>query len=262
MNMKTYEETTRSILERAETEKAQLRKKNRVIRTAAAFASVAIIAAASVFGIRAFMKSAPHYTTDYKAEYKTHFHISWAEAPGTIDECIERAQIVAEIKILGLATVYTPVLDTSDRGELKFLPESIYVGEIVKEFKNETKQDEYVYILRFGSPEASATGSHVLMPGERMVMFLKQTDYDRPVDEYPIYYNSFGCPFQELYIYEYDGKEYAIPYTMQNFMPRNMATVSADIASEINSISGLYRWYDDVYEYDAVKSYITDAVNK
>ena len=60
MNMKTYEETTRSILERAETEKAQLRKKNRVIRTAAAFASVAIIAAASVFGIRAFMKSAPH----------------------------------------------------------------------------------------------------------------------------------------------------------------------------------------------------------
>ncbi|MBQ6182481.1 MAG: hypothetical protein IJK33_01155 [Clostridia bacterium] len=260
--MKTYEETTRSILERAETEKAQLRKKNRVIRTVAAFASVAIIAAASVFGIRAFMKSAPHYTTDYKAEYKDSFKVSWAEAPGTIDECIERAQIVAEIKILGLATVYTPVLDTSDRGELKFLPESIYVGEIVKEFKNETKQDEYVYILRFGSPEASATGSHVLMPGERMVMFLKQTDYDRPVDEYPIYYNSFSCPFQELYIYEYDGKEYAVPYTMQNFMPRNMATVSADIASEINSISGLYRWYDDVYEYDAVKSYITDAVNK
>ena len=64
MNMKTYEETTRSILERAETEKAQLRKKNRVIRTAAAFASVAIIAAAGGIGVKALMDQSKLTATD------------------------------------------------------------------------------------------------------------------------------------------------------------------------------------------------------
>ena len=258
--MKTYDETARTVFARMETQIEKNKKRNRVIRTVAACAIVAVLAAI-VPGIKAFMKSAHYYTTDYKADYKKGYKVSFAEAPGNMDECIERAQIVAEIKILGLANVHSNTINT-DQGESDFLPDSIYVGEIVKEFKNETEQDEYVYILRFGSPEASATGSHVLMPGERMVMFLKQIDYYMPVDEYPIYYNAFLCPFQELIIYEYGGKEYAVPYKMQHFMPSELEPVSGSIAAAINDMSGLNRWDYNVYEYDAVKNYIADAVNK
>ena len=54
--MKTYEETTRSVFERAETQIQKNKKRNRVIRTAAAFTCLAIFAVTAVFGVKAMMK--------------------------------------------------------------------------------------------------------------------------------------------------------------------------------------------------------------
>lgn len=64
--MKTYEETTRSIMERAETQIQKNKKRNRVIRTAAAFTCFAVFAVTAVFGVKAMMR--PGTVTNDKSE--------------------------------------------------------------------------------------------------------------------------------------------------------------------------------------------------
>ena len=51
--MKTYDETARTVLARMETQIEKNKKRNRVIRTVAAFTCFAVFAVTAVFGVKA-----------------------------------------------------------------------------------------------------------------------------------------------------------------------------------------------------------------
>ncbi|MBO4500609.1 MAG: hypothetical protein J5760_00100 [Clostridia bacterium] len=199
-------------------------------------------------------ESVPYYTTDYVNDIPG---TSWDLLTGsdypTLDNCISASQLIARIRILGISSVV--------KSKEKSLPLSVYVGEVIEEYKNGAERVKYVYITRPGSSKEPVDGVPILKPGQELILFLTPNSAETRCTESPLYRFSCGTFFQELFICEYKGKEYVLPYAMMRFLPEGFATVPEELAAEIDKYADLNCPSVLVCEYKTVKEYINKALS-
>lgn len=171
MFMKTYEETTRSIMERAETQIQKNKKRNRVIRTVAACVIISVLSAAGGIGVSALIQK-----NDFVAE---EIEQATAEHLKTPDE----SDPVESANSSQIPTYYD---ENAPKTATITVEGKEYTGEYVMTIKQidilETPGDIREYLVSGEDGEWSAVFYIDATTGELFV-FHRKTDADRkPID--------------------------------------------------------------------------------
>lgn len=197
---------------------------------------------------KATLNAKPKYSTDYaKAVPKSKIFIHLYGHAKSIYECIEEAEIIAEIKILGLSGIY----------QEESIPLSIYVGKVLECFKGETIPDQYIYIARYGTAESVVSDLNILKPDDDLILFLKAYDYTANYTEQPLYCGCYNGFFESLYVYERCGIKYVLPDTLDSFLPNDIYEIENDLAADINNSAIITRHSKKVFDYETIKKIIT-----
>ena len=197
--------------------------------------------------------AAPDYVTDYINDKPTSvLYLHPYERTGNIEKCIEQAVLIADIKILGLSGVYA---DST-------IPLSVYVGEVIESYKSSAETAKYVYIARYGSPDAAVSGIMTLKPGDEIIMFLKAYEGSIKCTEQPVYRGCYDGLFENLYVYEKDGIKYVLPDTLEDFLPSEIPAADESVGCGIINIANINTRQKTVYYFNTIKEYILMGASK